>query len=155
MFWWLTMPPMKSFIFALMLAVSASAPALTISAYATGKTTVQASCMPAVNIVLAGLKRYPHPADWKFTVVCDAEGWRKVVRTDPDHVYAITSLPNRVTYFYGVRLVDPTQNDPKPEHTVAHELAHIYLNEPSDEQRADLQAKQWMAAYGLYDHWGY
>jgi hypothetical protein len=140
-------------LLALALLVPVSAPSLTVSMYATGKTAVQSSCMPAVNIVAAGLKKYPHPADWKFTVVCDVAGWSKVVRTDPNHVYAITSLPNRTTYFYGVRLVDPTQNDPKPEHTVAHELAHIYLNEPSDEHRVDLQAKQWMAAFGVYDSW--
>jgi hypothetical protein len=42
--------------------------------------------------------------------------------------YGQTDLQAHVTYIGGKTLLHPDSNDARPEHVIAHEMAHVFLN---------------------------
>lgn len=123
-------------------------------AYSAHKIT-PASCTGMSELQML-VSEYPHPAAWKYADVCDESSWRQVVRefapvaSDPDTVYGITLPSSHITFFRGTRIAKARPDEPTPDHIVAHELAHIYLNSP-DDSVVDALAKEWMAKRNEFD----
>jgi hypothetical protein len=118
---------------------------------------VPRSCDDQVQVLKAALAVYPHPSSWTYYVVCDVDTWEKLVaryngeaRSRFVSVYGMTFLTAKVTILNGKQLVDYTSSDPKPDHIIAHELAHIYLNS-GNEQVVDNLSLQWIRVRKIVD----
>lgn len=113
-----------------------------------------AECMQEIKTVIVVGSRLPLPkGNWNFVVVCDEVTWKHLIDAQKEHlreedrdpskgeIYADTLLDQKMTIFRGYKLVHPDDNV-APEHIIAHELAHIYLNS-ANERKVDEQAGKW------------
>lgn len=115
-----------------------------------------AECMQEIRTFLVVGSKLPLPkGNWNFVVVCDEVTWQHVIAAQAEHlreedrdpskgeIYADTILNKKITIFRGYKLVHPDENV-LPEHIIAHELAHIYLNS-ANENKVDRQADTWVS----------
>jgi hypothetical protein len=113
-------------------------------------------CKRAEMLVAVVGSKLPLPkGDWHFVVVCDEVSWQHLIIAQAEHlreedrdpskgeIYADTILDKKITIFRGYKLVHPDENV-APEHTIAHELAHIYLDS-ANENKVDRQADTWVS----------
>jgi hypothetical protein len=140
-------------VFVVLGCLCSSAYGLTIHTFS---ETKGATCINMAAVVNKNVLKYPHPKDYTYKVVCDEKSWADVVhhyapRLDPAQTYALTFYNEKTMVVRGTKLLDYYEGEPKPEHTIAHELAHIYLQDPQNEIRVDELAKKWMSDRGVYD----
>jgi hypothetical protein len=133
-------------ILAMFAALSASAPAQERNLLA--QYPAQA-CPKAASIVKSLIDKYPHPTGWLFVVVCDDTTWEKLLYNAgngrADYIFGATVLAKKTTLFRGTRIEHPraVDGDPGADHTVSHELAHIYLRS-HDDATVDKLSLEWM-----------
>jgi hypothetical protein len=106
-------------------------------------------CLDQGEILKGQLARFPHPQTWTFIIACDEVSWTAVERhvdwsNVPGKVLGLTDIDHGITYLRGWSLIHPFDrtDEARPEHVIAHELAHIYLHS-SDEREVDKQATSW------------
>ncbi|MBB5060968.1 hypothetical protein HDF16_005704 [Granulicella aggregans] len=95
--------------------------------------------------------RFALPRKWRFYVVCDEASWDSYVHhirvekhlAPSTPVYGVTYLDAGYTIMRGPKLLRPDALT-TPEHIVAHELAHIYL-QSIDEISVEALAMLWLA----------
>jgi hypothetical protein len=107
---------------------------------------VPVSCQTQADLLLQTLQRYPHPANWHWILLCDDAAWNHLlVHIDHagDRVYAVTDLEGGTTCVRGTTLLRPDQPQASPGHVIAHELAHIMLRTP-DEDQAEQLTRRWL-----------
>jgi hypothetical protein len=142
---------MKLCLICFTLSVSLAAHAQTVHV-----TQYPADVCPDVAAVAARLiGEYPHPSGWRYVVACDETGWGRLIELaapgqNADDIFGATEPSVRLTILRGTRLVYPRAGEPTPDHTVAHELAHIFLHS-SDDTSADRLCKRWMESHGNFD----
>ncbi len=107
------------------------------------------SCQEVLAVLLPTIQAYPHPNGWTWFVACDEDAWARIQRQQGNQVgsgiLAITNRPAHATILRGSAMLHAYSEDPRaqPEHIVAHELCHIYL-QSSDESKVDDLATRWM-----------
>jgi hypothetical protein len=107
-------------------------------------------CQDILAIMLPLIQAYPHPNGWTWFVACDEQAWVRIQRhegNDPTSgILAITNRPARATIIRGSAMLHAYDIDyrAQPEHIIAHELCHIYL-QSSDESKVDDLATKWLA----------
>ncbi|MBB5061532.1 hypothetical protein HDF16_006268 [Granulicella aggregans] len=108
------------------------------------------SCQEILAVLLPYIQAYPHPDDWTWDVACDAAAWARIQLRQGNQVgsgiLAITNRPAHSTIIRGSAMVHAYSGDfrAQPEHIIAHELCHIYL-QSSDEYKVDALATRWVA----------
>ena len=107
------------------------------------------SCKEVLAVLLPAIQAYPHPSDWTWFVACDEAAWVQIQRREGNQVgsgiLAITNRPLHATIVRGSAMLHAYSDDyrAQPEHIVAHELCHIYL-QSSDEFKVDELATRWV-----------
>lgn len=114
-----------------------------------------AACQQALHNYTVAVSHYPHPVDWTYYVVCDAERWMRVANplaaanhTGPMSLLGLTNIGQRMT---AIR-ADALRNEVPgftAEHVVAHELAHVYLH-TTDDDPVERLATRWVTGKGGY-----
>lgn len=121
---------------------------LATGAKADGRTPE--SCQHVLAVLLPFIQAYPHPNNWTWFVACDEPAWARIQSQQGNQVgsgiLAITNRPAHATMLRGSALLHAYSNDyrAQPEHIIAHELCHIYL-QSSDEPKVDDLATRWVA----------
>jgi hypothetical protein len=131
---------------------AAAADRISIHYVATGAKAgeVPASCGKILAVLVPYIQAYPHPSGWEWYVACDEAAWARIQLRQGNQVgsgiLAITNRAERSTIIRGSAMVQAYSDDfrAQPEHIVAHELCHIYL-ESSDESKVDELATRWVA----------
>jgi hypothetical protein len=107
-----------------------------------------AVCVQQAQAAIQIIRLYPHPDTWTWVVVCDDLAWQRWERhiswnENGSPLLALTDRASRVTYLRGPAILHPAmQAAARPEHFIAHELAHIAMNS-SDESAVDRLAWKW------------
>ena len=107
------------------------------------------SCQDVLAVILPSMQAYPHPASWTWYVACDEAAWSKIQSHQGNQVgsgiLAITNRDARSTILRGSAMLHAYSRDyrAQPEHVIAHELCHIYL-QSSDEYKVDEVATRWV-----------
>lgn len=107
------------------------------------------SCQQILAVLLPYIQAYPHPIGWTWFVACDEAVWARIQKHQGNQVgsgiLAITNRPALSTIIRGSAMLHPYSDDyrAQPEHIVAHELCHIYLDS-SDESKVDELATKWV-----------
>jgi hypothetical protein len=105
-----------------------------------------AVCQAQADILSQTIQRYPHPEAWHWVLLCDDPAWQHLL-THLDRrgeaVYALTDLEGSTTYLRGATLLRPDNAQARPDHVIAHELAHIALHD-RDESLAEQLASGWL-----------
>jgi hypothetical protein len=108
-----------------------------------------AVCAQEGGVVKAFVGDYPHPAQWTWIVACDESDWKALmqhlgVNTADQEIWAETDRHSHITYVRGYALLHPLEHyDVTPEHVIAHELVHAYLDS-GDEEKVDSLANKWI-----------
>jgi hypothetical protein len=111
--------------------------------------TIPDGCREILEVVLAYIQAYPHPSGWDWYVACDEAAWARIQLRQGNQVgsgiLAITNRPAHSTIIRGSAMLHAYSDDfrAQPEHIVAHELCHIYL-QSSDEDKVDALATRWV-----------
>jgi hypothetical protein len=117
-----------------------------VSSFVAPGQPVPEDCRTEAHIFAESLVRYPRPASWHLVLVCDEAGWRRFLRLsgrqESATIYASTDLTSRTTYLRGAKFLNSGDFGARPEDMVAHELAHIRLQN-SDEAAAAALARRW------------
>lgn len=106
-------------------------------------------CQEVLAVLLPSIQAYPHPDGWTWYVACDEAAWARIQMRQGNQVgsgiLAITNRPARSTILRGFAMLHPYSDDfrARPEHVIAHELCHIYL-QSSDEYKVDALATRWV-----------
>ena len=109
-------------------------------------------CQEILAVMVPYIQKYPHPDGWKWFVVCDEAAWVRMQRYQGNQpasgILAITNRPAHSTIIRGSAMLHAYDVDyrAQPEHIIAHELCHIYL-QSSDESKVDALATKWVAAH--------
>jgi hypothetical protein len=107
-------------------------------------------CIQQAQTAISIIKQYPHPDTWTWIVICDDLAWQRWERhiswnENGSPLLALTDRSSKVTYLRGPSILNPAmQAAARPEHFIAHELAHIALNS-SDESAVDKLAWKWQS----------
>ena len=107
------------------------------------------SCQEILAVLLPKIQAYPHPNEWTWFVACDEAAWAQVQRLQGNQlgsgILAITNRPAHATIIRGSAMLHAYSDDyrAQPEHIIAHELCHIYL-QSSDESKVDDLATRWV-----------
>lgn len=107
------------------------------------------SCQEVLAVLLPKIQAYPHPSDWTWFVACDEAAWAQIQLRQGNQIgsgiLAITNRPARSTIIRGSAMLHAYSDDyrAQPEHIIAHELCHIYL-QSSDESKVDDLATRWV-----------
>lgn len=107
-------------------------------------------CKDQLEVVRKYLDVYPNPKEWTWWIACNEYSWKALAshlgidQASGHTIFAETDRKHHLTYVRGYMLMHPPEHVAiTPEHIVAHELAHAYLDS-GDEERVDDLAKQWM-----------
>lgn len=89
--------------------------------------------------------------DWAWVIITDDKSWSQLLRRNHTgslntEVYGLTDLDHHCTYLRGEALLHPDNPEARPDRVVAHEMAHVYLNTPS-ETIAETTAQLWLQTY--------
>jgi hypothetical protein len=95
------------------------------------------------------IAQFHGPADWTWIIACDEAAWHRIeVHIGQQNsvgglTLGTTDLENHVTYVRGFYVLHPFNSDAlaQPDHTVAHELGHILMNTPN-EDNAEKKARE-------------
>jgi hypothetical protein len=107
------------------------------------------ACVDTYRIIKSLISSYPHPDSWTWIMACDDRTWTSLLQhlgqdTAGKYTFALTDQKNHITYVRVQGILNPTDGAAsRPEHVLAHELAHIYLHS-SDERQVDEQATAWI-----------
>ena len=107
------------------------------------------SCQEVLAVLLPNIQAYPHPSDWTWFVACDEGAWARIQSHEGNQlgsgILAITNRPAHSSIIRGSAMLHAYSDDyrAQPEHVIAHELCHIYL-QSSDESEVDALATQWV-----------
>jgi hypothetical protein len=119
-----------------------------ISSTAKDGAAPPSACIQQAQAAISIIKQLPHPDTWTWVVVCDDLAWQRWEKhisweEQGSPLLALTDRASKVTYLRGPAILNPAmQASARPEHFIAHELAHIALNS-SDEEAVDKLAWKW------------
>jgi hypothetical protein len=105
-------------------------------------------CKQEGELVQSYAGNYPHVDRWTWIVACDEFSWRALLQhvgidQSDRMVFAATDRAHRFTYVRGFALLHPPDNFAVvPEHVIAHEIAHAYLD-TADEALTESQVRKW------------
>ena len=120
-----------------------------VSSFVAPGEPVPGDCRGEAAILARSLARFPPPGSWHWVLVCDEAGWRRFLalsgRPGRDEIVASTDLAARTTYLRGARLTRPGSFQAQPDDVISHELAHIELDSPEEQETAAL-AGRWKRA---------
>jgi hypothetical protein len=86
---------------------------------------------------------------WYWIIVADDTMWKRLVlhmgfdRNNGYTIYGVTDLETKTTFFRGSTFLRPDQPEANPDHIIAREMAHVYL-QSRDEAVVDATAKLWV-----------
>lgn len=107
-------------------------------------------CDTEVAVIDNLVANYPHPNSWTWIVACDEDAWASILvhlgvqNRHSFQVVAETDRRSHITYVRGYLITHSLAGyDATPEHTITHELCHIYLDS-GDEGKVDKLAWTWI-----------
>lgn len=107
---------------------------------------VPAQCLMAGQDLIAGLNKFPHPAQWTYIVICDDASWNQIMEVNhtyqAKYVHGATFRAKKLTMFRGTTLRDENKMVTS-DHVIAHELCHIFLDS-DDEVKVENLALTWL-----------
>jgi hypothetical protein len=116
---------------------------------ATGKTP-PAQAVDEAKVFASIAPKYPmSQKTWHWIIVADDMMWNHLVLhlgCNPNtgySIYGVTDLGTKTTFFRGSTFLRPDQSEANPQHVIAHEMAHVYL-QSRDEAVVDATAQAWM-----------
>lgn len=113
---------------------------------------VQIQCAAAGKVLAKQLKAFPHPASWRWMIVCDDASWPAAMKMahipNAELVYGSTYFEIRTTILRGSALREEAFFGVTAEHLVTHELGHILLNTP-DENQAEMASSRLMSGQSV------
>lgn len=106
-------------------------------------------CLDQGQALRAQLVKFPHPDTWTFIIACDENAWDDLMALSGHAgssrvIFGATDPDNHSTLLRGTTLLGKDRVM-SPEHLVAHELAHVFL-QSSNERRVEDQALDWLKA---------
>jgi hypothetical protein len=117
-----------------------------VSSFVAPGEPVPVPCREEAQVFARNLVQYPRPLAWHWVLLCDEAGWhrflRLTARAEGEPIYASTDLIARTTYLRGFKLLYPYDLQAEPAAILAHELAHIQLDSPEEEDAKE-QARRW------------